>query len=298
VTDGDLAHDEPDDNEPDDRPDLDAELRRLFADDRLTLPVARAAEHAVLAGAHRRRRHRMTAAAATGVLAVAALVFVGAALTGIGGHLTGRVTAAAASPRLSATLTTGPTPSIVDDADVLGPYGGDGLKLGMPAAQVLKSGYGKDLVGTMPGVVGKCIGYTIDSEVAVGTPDTIFSRPTSEVLPSGTDEPTPASKPSDDDPTGVAKGLADTRLLTVVVSPRGTIVELGGATALRTPEGIGLGTPEQRIYTAYANTARAADRTVATPVPGNRAASYVFYLGTDGTVISLWLRDGTKLDCD
>ena len=81
--------------------DLDDELRRLFSDDRLTLPVAEGAAGAVVAGARKRRRHRMAVAAAGGVLAVTGLVFAGAALTGIGRPL-GTVTAASG---LSASLT-------------------------------------------------------------------------------------------------------------------------------------------------------------------------------------------------
>ncbi|HEY3749560.1 MAG TPA: hypothetical protein VGL80_10195 [Pseudonocardiaceae bacterium] len=289
---------------PDERPDLDEELRRLFADERLTLPVAENVEHAVLAGAHRRRRRRTAAAAAGGVLAVAALVFVGATLTGVGGHLTGKVTAAAASPRLSTTLTTSePPPSIVDDADVIGPYGAEGLKLGMPAAAALKT----DITGTPLGKAsgaGKCMGYTVIPAMAVDPPestDPYSARtilPTTVAVPPTTESPTPASRAAALR-SGVDGELVKERVLTVFVSPRHGIVQLGGAAGLHTPEGIGPGTSEKRVYTVYATAAQGVDkRSVDVPVPGNDAASYVFYIGADGTVESLWLRSGKTLDCD
>lgn len=294
-----------DQERPDERPDLDEELRRLFADERLTLPVAEHVEHAVLAGAHRRRRRRTAAAAASGVLAVAALVFVGAALTGVGGHLTGKVTAAAASPRLSTALTTTsePPPSIVDDADVLGPYGAEGLKLGMPGDSAIKSSIGGLPLGK-PTTQDKCYVYTMVPALAVKTgPSTdphsaATSLPTTMAVPTVTEPPTPASESDSDPRSGVAGELIKERVLTVFVSPSHGIVQLGGATGLRTPEGVGLGTSEKRVYSVYGTAAQAVDkRSVDVSVPGNDAASYVFYIGAEGTVIGLWLRSGATLDC-
>jgi hypothetical protein len=294
---------------PDERPDLDEELRRLFADDRLTLPVAENVEHAVLAGAHRRRRRRTAAAAVSGVLAVAALVFVGAALTGVGGHLTGKVTAAAASPRLSTTLTTSePPPSIVDDADVIGPYGAEGLKLGMPGAVAIKTSIGQQPL-TKATIVDKCLSYTVIPAVALQAPESTdpysaktILPPTSVAVPATelptTVPPTPESKATDDQRSGVDGSLVKARVLTVVISTRHGIVQLGGAYGLHTPEGVGLGTSEKRVYSVYSTAAQGVDkRSVDVPVPGNDAASYVFYIGADGTVSAVWLRSGKTLDC-
>ncbi|HEX5402054.1 MAG TPA: hypothetical protein VFX16_07100 [Pseudonocardiaceae bacterium] len=287
-----------DNDRPDERrPDLDAELRRLFADERLTLPVAEDIENAVVVGARRRRRHRTTVAAAGGVLAVAALVFVGAALTGIGGHLTHTVTAAA-PPSLSATLTTAPattTPTVRNDAYLLGPYGADGLKLGMPAGAALKMGYSPVSIMGSPYAQGKCIGYTVYPTLPADQDGPTTTPPvTTDALP--TKEAPSAAR------SVIEQKLAKERLVTVLVSARGSIVQLGGVTGLHTPEGIGLGTSAKRVYAVYAEQLKAAGapasgRSVAVPVPGNDTATYVFYLGADGTVTSLWLRSDSDVTC-
>lgn len=68
--------------------ELDAELRRIFADDRLNLPVAEDAESRVFLGITRRRRRRGVALAVTGAMVTAALVIGGVAIAP--GGLVGR----------------------------------------------------------------------------------------------------------------------------------------------------------------------------------------------------------------
>lgn len=63
---------------------LDDELKRLFADERLEVPARPGAEDAIVAGAQRVRRRRIAAVTASGALAVAAVVAAGVLLTG--GH--------------------------------------------------------------------------------------------------------------------------------------------------------------------------------------------------------------------
>jgi len=65
--------------------DLDDELGRLFADDRLDVPVRAGAVEAVVSGARRVRRRRIALASAGGAMAVTALVVGGIALAGVGG---------------------------------------------------------------------------------------------------------------------------------------------------------------------------------------------------------------------
>ncbi|HEX2131896.1 MAG TPA: hypothetical protein VHH15_10060 [Actinophytocola sp.] len=81
--------------------ELDAELRRLFADERLDLPVRADAEVVIVAGARRvRRRRRLTATA--GVLMVAVLVGSGIAVAA-NGH---RESLPPAEPTTTTTTTT------------------------------------------------------------------------------------------------------------------------------------------------------------------------------------------------
>lgn len=66
---------------------IDEELGRLFADDRLDIPVRPGAEHAIVAGARRVRRHRAVATAAS-VVAVALVLGSGIALAAGGDRQT------------------------------------------------------------------------------------------------------------------------------------------------------------------------------------------------------------------
>ncbi|GLZ41243.1 hypothetical protein [Actinokineospora sp. NBRC 105648] len=63
---------------------VDQELRRLFADDRLDVPAKAGAAEAVVAGAHRVRRRRVAAGAAGGAVLAALLVTGGVVLAGMG----------------------------------------------------------------------------------------------------------------------------------------------------------------------------------------------------------------------
>jgi hypothetical protein len=60
--------------------DLDDELRRLLASDRLDVPVRPDAEHNIVTGARRVRRRRIATAATGGAVAVVAVVLTGVAL--------------------------------------------------------------------------------------------------------------------------------------------------------------------------------------------------------------------------
>lgn len=244
--------------------ELDERLRRLFDDDGLILPVARDAERAVVAGARHRRRHRLSAAAAGGVVAVAGLVFAAAALAGVG-RTGGGVLAASRPPASSPTLTASqePTTTAVPRTarGVLGPFGADGVWLGMPARLAVRLAVGKSPLPTTPGMPG-CVGYAI----FVPTP-----------TPTATVSSVPVGKPG---------------VITVVISPRQGVVELGGVTALRTPEGIRLGMSAKQVYATYRKVAYPArlPATLLAGVPGNVAAAYMFNVDSDGIVRSIWLR--------
>ena len=62
--------------------DLDDELRQLFSNDRLDVPVRADAEEVIVSGARRLRRRRVVAATASGALAVVVVIAAGIALAG------------------------------------------------------------------------------------------------------------------------------------------------------------------------------------------------------------------------
>jgi hypothetical protein len=282
---------------PDDGDDqLDAELRRLFADDRLTLPVRTDADRTVVVGARRRRRNRLTAAAATGVLGVAALVFAAASLAGIG-RAPGSVSAAS-TPLLSTTLTTDPPattapPTVADDADVVGPSGMDGYELGTSLAQlerdVVVSGRPlKKVAGTPP-----CVVYTVVGKVrTAGQVPTPPVQTTVEV----------PSVSSTEEPTTVAPRAVDGKpvsVLTILVAPKLGVVQVGGYGEVRTPEGVRTGMSEKRVFEAYKSVEPAKDEgaAVSAPVPGNARTVYVFDIDAKGVVTAVWVRQAGQLVC-
>ncbi|GAA4411061.1 hypothetical protein GCM10023148_03140 [Actinokineospora soli] len=125
---------------------IDDDLRRLFTDDRLDVPVHAGATAAVVAGARRRRRR--TATLGTGGALATALVIAGGVALGGGGT----PPVPPASPPTSAVST--PKPA----APILGPYGFQGLKLGMPYAEAVETGL--LVAGSPPGPEG-CSGYDL-----------------------------------------------------------------------------------------------------------------------------------------
>jgi hypothetical protein len=112
--------------------DLDDELRRLFHDQRLDIPVRPGADVAVVTGARRVRRRRLALASAGSTFAVAALVAGGIALSGLGGASS---MPPAGPPAVTSTVTAEPKPST---SDTVG-YGV--LKLGMSEADAVATGF-------------------------------------------------------------------------------------------------------------------------------------------------------------
>ncbi|MCP3799613.1 hypothetical protein NLX83_10130 [Allokutzneria sp. A3M-2-11 16] len=115
---------------------LDQELRRLFDDERLELPVRPDAEHAVLRGAKRRRTRRRALAAGGAAVAVVAALAGGIVLTDLG-----RTASAPPATDRSDPVPT-PAPGRIDTVphDVIGPHGLGRLSLGMTEADAVATG--------------------------------------------------------------------------------------------------------------------------------------------------------------
>ena len=258
---------------PEDEPNpstVDDELRRLFADERLDLPVSRDADAAVVAGARRRRRNRMALATAGGVVPVLAIVFAGATLSGLV-HPTGRVSAAGPVLSTTAVTTTSPTPvttpTQVDPMTVLGPYGVADLRLGMSWKQALDSG---ELRQSAAVSSAGCLRYTVliePIEKPTGAPN----------LPATTTDAPGSAVPMD-----VAE---------VVVSVHDGVVQVIAGPRLRTPEGIGVGSTRDALADAYPELdLPTRGGTGSVGVLDNPQAVYVFNLSGTGTVTSFSLR--------
>ncbi|HEY0807281.1 MAG TPA: hypothetical protein VGD84_19595 [Pseudonocardiaceae bacterium] len=276
-----MTTDERDSGRPDPQRDLDAELRRLFADDRLDVPVSRHASATVVAGARRRRRNRMAMATAGGVAAMAAIVFAAATLSGLV-HPTDRVSAADPSSGivLSTTITTttptaAPPSAQADSAAVLGPDGYGDLLLGMSWQDALASG---ELRQSAPLSSAGCLRYS----VVVDTP--VRKLPVT---------PTPNA-------SGSAPATALPPLPVVaelVVSVRNGVVQVIAGPLLRTPEGVGVGTSRDVLADVYPKlVAPTRGGAAVTAVVANPKAVYMFDLSGTGVVTSFSLRLA-KSDC-
>jgi hypothetical protein len=289
----------------DERPDLDRELRRLFSDDRLNVPVSEKAAGVVIAGAHRRRRHRMAVAAAGGVLAVTGLVFAGVGLTGIG-HQPNGITAAERPPSITLTATASPstTTSRQRDADVLGPYGVDGLRLGMSAEQLQRQGLPLvpsssrfstcQTLTVLASVPPAATTVPTTTRTLPGTgdaPGAVVQAPSATMVPvRTTTAPVPQS-----DGTVVYRPL---RVSVVMSVADDVVVQIGGRTGLRTPEGLGVGSSSKAVVQTYRSLRQPVNaKELVVAVPQNPSADYVFLLDGSGHVVEVWLAEAKYPDC-
>ena len=247
---------------PDDD-DLDADLRALFADARLTVPVGEDAVASVVAGAKRRRRRRTTLLATGGALGVAVVLLAGGLFAGHA--LPPRQTQTATQPGLpTASYATTPdqtgarpAPEAVlppNAPTVLGPTGYGDITMGLTARQVLDT----HLVNTQAGGGGGCTGYTY-------------------VAPTG-------SRPS------AAAVAADEKSLYVYLSARASagVQVIVAPSGVRTPEGIGEGSSVAALRATYRNLPTQKDSVQLVPVPGHPGLSYRFTIDND-TVSSIGL---------
>ncbi|GAA3996535.1 hypothetical protein GCM10022247_15620 [Allokutzneria multivorans] len=136
---------------------LDEDLRRLFDDERLGLPVRPDAEQTVLKGARRRRTRRRTLAVGGAAVAVVAALSGGIALSGFGRP-------ASAPPATEQADRPDPEATVAPAADdtTFGPDGLGRLKLGMTEAAAVATGLIK--ANSKPESDGGCRGYNYAGE--------------------------------------------------------------------------------------------------------------------------------------
>jgi hypothetical protein len=252
--------------------DIDDELRKLFADDRLSVPVRPAADRVVVAGARRARRRRAHAVFGGGMLSVATVLAAGTAF-GVAGDAPPRTPLAAAE---SAGLTTttpspSPSPSTIERTTSIAPPPVTAEKRttttprptttpttstpskAKPPATPLA--FGPTTVGSLR------LGMTIDEATAAG------------VIQPGTPPPGAVAGCQGYDWLGHSAAPAASSLL---FSPTLGLVRIGGRVDAETPEGIYAGSSDEDVRAVYPTQSKAhtdADDWVA-PVPGNPSANY------------------------
>lgn len=288
--------------------DLDAELRRLFGDDRLSVPVATGAGDAVVSGARRRRRNRLAMAAGSGVLAATAIVFAGVALAGLGHP--NAITPA--GPGLSTTVgidTTTPTSdtprptSVTQDPVaglkplILGPYGLGALRLGMSQQMAIQT---RALMAQIETRTSDCRVY--NGRYVVGK-STATSAPPAQTLTlpvspevTGSAKPPQGAVPITTDPAVAASGMKN--VAEVVLSTRAGVVEFLAAPGMITPEGVGIGSNVKQLLASYPKSdISLKPGPVTIPVPDNPGAYYVFTMDSEGQVVAFSLESKMAMLC-
>jgi hypothetical protein len=246
---------------PDDD-DLAADLRALFAEQGLSVPVGEDAVASVVAGAKRRRRRRTTLLATGGALGVAVVVLAGGLFAGhvlpLGQVQTGRQPGLTTSiDQTTSPEETGPRPappSLPANAPtVLGPTGYGALTIGMTGKQVMATG----LVNTQEPAVAGCSVYTYLAPTQ--------SRP-SAVASSGESIKVYLSQRAQ-------QGVQE------IIAPPGVL----------TPDGVGVGSSASAIRADYPNLSARKGNVQLAPVPGEPGLSYRFTLDGQDTVVSIGL---------
>jgi hypothetical protein len=257
---------------PDDD-DMAADLRAMFADERMSLPVGQDAVSSVVAGAGRRRRRRTVAMATGGALGVAAVLLAGGLVAGHlvpgnpvqtgasgGGLMTVSQAQTSAQSKGRSPAQSGVSGGPMAEPGVLGPDGYGDLKLGMSLQQALAT----KLVNYSGRAINGCYDYSYQTAQVV--------RPT---VPTASTAPTAAATAyyvyigAGKQPTGVQ----------AISAPSGVL----------TPEGIGVGSTVTQIRADYPNATAVRGGTITAAVPTDDKAEYRFTVDAKGTVNAVYL---------
>jgi cytoskeletal protein RodZ len=249
--------------DPDDE-DLEDELKRLFADERLDVQVAVDAEKTVVAGARRRRRRRVALVSAAGVVAAVVVATGTIVLARSPEH-----TEAADNPTLPITSTSSST--VVSD----GPSSSAEPPSTSPQPPPSATAESSKTSGKPPtSVTSKATTVPSAPQVAStvlnanGYGPFRFGMNQAQVEAAGQVIPTPS-------PNSCVAYTTSGGGVHMYVSKTSGLAQVQVSSGVRTPEGIGLGSTEDDVKAKYPGYR---DGQVA--VPGNTAATYLFTFST------------------
>ncbi|QUQ69889.1 hypothetical protein [Kutzneria sp. CA-103260] len=275
--------------------DLDDELRKLFADDRLEVRVRPEADRAIVTGARRIRRRRAGVVFGGGMLSVVAMLVAGTAF-GVGGDAPHQIPLAITADSSAPVSTTTPPPATTSTTAAAPTTAVESVapttaRLSTtkpppttttsmpPSTTKAKPPVGALLFGPTT-VNGLRLGMTVGEAIATGL---VQSTP-GPVDYAGCQ----GYKWSGRAPFGDYYSL--------LFSPKYGLVRIGGIAEAETPEGIYAGSTDADVRAAYPTQSKShiGDDWV-TPVPGNATEHYWFIL-SDHVVTELRLELATQ-DC-
>jgi hypothetical protein len=277
---------------PDD--EFEAELRRLFEDDRLAVQPKADAGQMIVAGAQRRRRRRAALTSAGGVTMAAVLI--------AGGLTFGNLRAGNNAASLSSdTLYTQSAPasdkgsssylhaSVVPPAATGTTTAPPTLALGggvdAPPTRMTKPSM-SSTTGGMAVAAGPLIGPDGYGRLKLGM--TVEQAATQGVVLASPQGAT-ACKTYTFSGTGVpSEGSA-------LISPNAGVAEISPAATVTTPEGVGPGSMKSDIYSAYPVASEAQPGRVSAPASGT--GTYVFGLDSSGQRVTALGLENPKQDC-
>ncbi|WP_253832282.1 hypothetical protein [Actinokineospora globicatena] len=216
--------------------DIDDELRRLFADERLDVPVRPGATDAVVTGAGRRRKRRIAVTAAGGALTLAVLVAGGVAFSGLA-RTSSSPPGQEGMPTLSTTVSTTtaqvPTSAVVPGAGSASDAAGTATKPTSAGKLTTSVSRAPTVPELRPAGFGKVrIGMSVAEAEATG-------------------ELVAVDLGSAECRAYTFKAYPDRDSLGVGISPVDGVVAIFPPKGARTPEGIGIGSTEAELLTAY-----------------------------------------------
>lgn len=230
--------------------EFDAELRRLFDDERLSVRPRAGAEQAIVAGAQRVRRRRTVLASGGGTLAVAALVVGTVALTGNstqGGQVPPLAADTTSSAEASATMvppqsspsspSTAPTEPTTSSTATSPPSRTETSPTSRDSSSPAPTSKSRDT----PMVTGPELGPQGYSGLRLGMP-LAEAKATGKLVEKDSDPTTGCQTYQLKEGSGVVSGVA-------ISAAKGVAVFT--ANRARTPEGVGPGSSEEDVKAAY-----------------------------------------------
>jgi hypothetical protein len=262
---------------------LDDELRQLFSDDRLNVPVRSDAEESIVAGVSRIRRRRAVAASTVAAVTAIALIAGGVALAGMGRpqsvpagqdmpnvpHLVSTTSSSpmtSSASTLSSVTQTSSTPTQASSSSPHDSHGGGKTSnsttpprsAGAGPSTGYSSSFGRD--GYRQLKLGMTEQQALDTGMLDESSRQEFGGCRSYIFNDGL---------TGSDSVTISSGMG--------------VVSIDRVTSGTTPEGVGMGSTHAQLQAAYPELTQ----DLVTPVPGNPNATYRFSFGrSEGDMVT------------